>query len=312
MELVPFVRKAIVTAQRKKEDEMHALAQSLGFFCLSSTQFLLDLASRIKDAMKSRGGTFVYQSAAFSADNFPLELARQVFALATTDSTTPSGTSTWRLDSSAQTAEVFGSIFEDAPACCSGCSKAFKSQSEPVIRVLATIMPGAIISHVVLPSGKVRLYVNFNYVLSDEAGELHPPKDKNRNEIELTPQEVHEIRAQVASDALAIGLAGSPLSAGWWRQVGMETEALMAEAMLQNVATAPAPAAGKRRRAANHYEIDEIVDEQRGWFLVRWAGYHASWEAWRVSGVVGSPVETWEQLRILKNTEALREWRQSG
>ena len=53
------MRKAIVTAQRKKEDEMHALAQSLGFFCLSSTQFLLDLASRIKDATKNRGGTFV-------------------------------------------------------------------------------------------------------------------------------------------------------------------------------------------------------------------------------------------------------------
>ena len=66
----------------------------MGFFCLSSTQFLLDLASRIKDAMKNRGGTFIYQSAAFSADNFPIELARQVFALATTDCSTPSGTST--------------------------------------------------------------------------------------------------------------------------------------------------------------------------------------------------------------------------
>jgi hypothetical protein len=27
--------------------------------------------------------------------------------------------------------------------------------------------------------------------------------------------------------------------------------------------------------------------------------YHPSWEAWRISGVIGSPVETWEEVRKL-------------
>ena len=147
------------------------------------------------------------------------------------------------------------------------------------------------------------------YALLDENGELHPPKDTDRNEIALTPQEVHEIRAQVVSDALALGEMGMPLSPGWWRQLGDETEAQMAEAMVQNVMTAPMTAPGQRKRRADHYEIESIVGEQRGWFLVRWAGYHPSWEAWRIMGEVGSPVETWEQLRAIKNSEALRAWR---
>ena len=147
------------------------------------------------------------------------------------------------------------------------------------------------------------------YALLDENGELHPPKDSDRNEIALTPEEVHEIRTQVASDALALGEMGMPLSAGWWRQLGNETEAKMAEAMVQNVTTAPVPAPGKRKRAAGHYDIESIVAEERGWFRVRWAGYHHSWEAWRISGEVGSPVETWEQLRVIKTSEALKAWR---
>jgi hypothetical protein len=147
------------------------------------------------------------------------------------------------------------------------------------------------------------------YALSDESGEVHPPKDSNRNEIALTPQEEHEIRAQVLIDAMAFSQRGIPLSPAWHRQLGKEPAAQMAEARLHNLSTAPAPAAGKRRRRADQFEVEAIVDEERGWYLVRWAGYHPSWEAWRTSGAVGSPVETWEQERYLMNTEAMRAWR---
>ena len=146
------------------------------------------------------------------------------------------------------------------------------------------------------------------YSLLGESGDLHPPKDSNRNEIALTTQEEHDIRAQVLSDAMALAQRGAPLSPAWYRQLGDGAAAQMAEARLDNLSTAPAPAAGKRRRW-DTYEVEAIVNEERGWYLVRWAGYHPSWEAWRTSGAVGSPVETWEQGRYLMNTEAMRAWR---
>jgi len=152
-------------------------------------------------------------------------------------------------------------------------------------------------------------YVNFTYALVDETGEVHPPKDANRNEITLTPQEMHEIRAQVLSDAAAFSQNDFPLSAAWLRQLGDEEKAQMTEAMVHNLTTAPPPPPGKRKPRSDHYQIEAIVEEQRGGFLVRWAGYHPSWEAWRISGAPGGAVETWEQGRFLENTEAMRTWR---
>lgn len=116
------------------------------------------------------------------------------------------------------------------------------------------------------------------YSLLGESGDLHPPKDSNRNEIALTTQEEHDIRAQVLSDAMALAQRGAPLSPAWYRQLGDGAAAQMAEARLDNLSTAPAPAAGKRRRW-DTYEVEAIVNEERGWYLVRWAGYHPSWNS---------------------------------
>ena len=116
-----------------------------------------------------------------------------------------------------------------------------QSPSEPVVRVVATIIEGAEISHVKLARSVERLYVNFMYVLTDEAGLVHYPKDAARNEIAMNLAQITAIRAQVATDAARMGEMGINLSAGWWRQLGNEQAAQMAEAMLANVNNHPAP-----------------------------------------------------------------------
>ena len=64
----------------------------------------------------------------------------------------------------------------------------------------------------------------------------------------------------------------------------------------------------------NPYQIEEILQEHRTagrarmWYLVRWEGYEVEWEAWRIQGEVGSPVETWEPLSHVRHTEAFRKW----
>ena len=103
---------------------------------------------------------------------------RRTFALASLASETPASTTMWTVATMYQTAQVFGSIFQDAANSCSGASKAFKTASEPVCRVIATIMSGAVISHVKHNRGVERLYVNLAFSLQDEDGELHPPKDQ--------------------------------------------------------------------------------------------------------------------------------------
>ena len=72
---------------------------------------------------------------------------------------------------------------------------------------------------------------------------------------------------------------------------------------------APKPTKRPRR-----FEVESIVEESgpwgghRRWFMVKWAGYHASWEAWRIRGEPGTPLETWEPLRTVARTQALADW----
>ena len=303
--------RSIVTSHARKLEAMHELAYELGFFCAPATTFMVDLASKIAVHLKNRSGKVVYQSAAFSMENFPLELARQAFAMASVSPSTSPATTTWTVATQAQVQLVFGSIFEDHHAFCAGASKAIQTKSQPVIRLLATILKGAEISHVQLARGVQRLYINFQYALSDETGELHLPKDNNRIEIAFSEADLHEIRAQVATDAALLGMMGLPLSAKWWRQVGNEEEAQMAEALVQNLSTQPPVVKGKRRQAKDRYNVETVlkVNSTGNWALVQWEGYHPSWEAWRIHGEEGTPLETWEPKSFVQRTAAWRAWR---
>ena len=72
--------------------------------------------------------------------------------------------------------------------------------------------------------------------------------------------------------------------------------------------------AKKPTKPPTHFEVDCITAESGAWggssrwFFVKWKGYHASWEAYRVRGEPGTPVETWEPLRTMRMTEALKAW----
>ena len=60
----------------------------------------------------------------------------QTFAMASMQSSTSQGTTTWRIETMDQTNLVFGSIFEEFHEKCVGASKPLQSPSEPVVRVL--------------------------------------------------------------------------------------------------------------------------------------------------------------------------------
>ena len=108
---------------------------------------------------------------------------------------------------------------------------------------------------------------------------------------------------------------GFPLSPAWWRQLGQENRALQMEANLRALVTNHGR--GKRKALSQAtFPVDCILGEKAHQgdtlYLVRWEGYHPSWEAWRTpdfSGQPGDPVETWEPSALVKYTQALRDWK---
>ena len=330
--MVPFQvgtnAKGKMTMKSRQHMQLFALAKELGYALSPLSSLRQEVSASISTRLVTRLGVDVYQTAAYNLPSFPREAATEIFpdALMTTDTLT---VVTWRLETMAEVLATLGPILSLSENCA-GVSRALQKPSEIFIRLVATLMPGIEISYV-KKAGMDRLYINFQYMLSDEAGELHPPKDAKRIEIGMTPELEGEMREQIFLDVNAMAVMRLPLSAGYFRQLGFDSWAMQTEAM--EVSEVAALAAGAAAHAVRvqaavvagrkaplqrvkvrqllEYEVDAIVAERSGPkpYLVRWAGYHASWETWRVTGEVGDPVETWEPQQTVANTLALEQWR---
>ena len=192
-------------------------------------------------------------------------------------------------------------------------------------------MPNMQMVHVVKERGVSRTYINFAYALVTEHGEVHWPKTKDRREVAVDPETEEELRMQVLSDMQELADRGHPLSPGWWRQLRNEEKAQEVEYLIDN----PPPRVRRRsarsppeprpkkikvkkekqlRATRETYEIEAILAEkkvstkEKKIFLVQWSGYDPSWEGARASGDVGSAMQTWEPLYLLKDTEAMQRW----
>ena len=191
-------------------------------------------------------------------------------------------------------------------------TRAVQPPSETVARVFSTLMPAMEVSHARLPYGAEKLYFNAQYVLFDNTAECHKPKDKQRLEVALVDGIENQLRQQVLQDVLQLS-EQIPISAAWWRQdMALEVEAGRVTSQQRqraaHIASAPAPA------AIPTYDIEEILREVKttgaaqAWFLVRWSGCDPTWEAWRIYGEAGSPIDTWEPLKTVRWTEAYAHW----
>lgn len=291
-----------------------SLATELGYLLQKSSVLESELAHAIVTRMTNRIGGNVYQSAAFSLPAFPKAALKQMLHPSLIREETNSLV-TWSARSIAELRLLLGDMLSKRDLF--GLTRPLKTSSERVIRVVATLIPNFEISWTTT-QGREKVYINMMWILSDEDGEIFPPKDVGRREIQLTAGELGEYRQVVLSDLLAMSTKELPLSPKYFRQLGMEDKAAEVEAALA------APPPRKRTRAARilplemqRFEIDCIVEERltagraKSWVLVRWAGYDPTWEAWRIHGEEGSPLETWEPRQSVLRTAAWDSWRAS-
>lgn len=306
---------------RKPEDDklalMISLAKELGFCVYERQKLLAHLGHSLSARLRTRGSNFQYQSVAFRISNIPRSFCQEVFP---TETVTENSTTiqTWRFESMSSVSQIFAKLLASTKDMTAGSTRALQLPSERVVRLVSTAINPMEISWVhLVEQNHDAMYVNFNFILADEDGELHMPKDQSRREMAINNE--HEIRHQVLEDVRAMAEKNCMLGPGWWRQLGMEEKAAEVEDMLRNPAQRPLRSHQMRtlsgsRWAAGEYEIDRILEECNStgravkWYRVRWKGYDPSWEAWRINGNPGDPVETWEPLLAIAHTEALMHW----
>jgi len=306
---------------RAKRQQLFELAEALGYCLEKTSYFKQEFATSIARRLINRRGNFIYQATDFSIPGFSCHAAVSMFASALlmqplADLVEEQQTVTWRATTSAQVRLMLGTLLTDLKGPTAGVSRGLRTASESCIRVIATLIPPLEVSWVRVASGLHRLYVSMIYVLSDDAGEMHFPKDANRRELGVSSAQEASYRVMVLQDAVQLQEMACPLSPGWLRQMGKEEEAQMMEARLHALTVMQVPDVPVSRRvrkpALAKFDIEMIVKEERRskarWFLVRWEGYHPSWEAWRINGHRGEPVETWEPLATVQGTQALESW----
>jgi hypothetical protein len=299
--------ETVVEKRSSQEIALFALAHQLGYALTPMTQIKKEIGIAIARHMCSRVGNNICQTASYTLPRLDRRMMEELLG---TPTLVEGSTATWAPASVPGVALLAEPLLAAASGFfCAGSSRALKTASESVIRVVATLIPTVEIS---CSGGRGKF--EFQYVLSDDMGELHPPKDGNRIEIALSEELSTALREQIFSDVQVMATKGFPLSAAYLRQVGWFHRAQEVEALQLNLVSAHnLVMAGGVRRRADVFEVDRIVSQRvRGRksknFLVRWTGYHPSWEIWRTTGSIGDPLETWETWATVSHTEALEAW----
>ena len=195
-----------------------------------------------------------------------------------------------------------------------GVTKVLKTESEKVSRRVVHIVPPSSVSLELSPTGSSRLIINILFCVMTEDGLICWPKDTSGREIEFSAEEENEIRRAIKTDVLVMIAKGTvpmadgtvPMADGWYDMVEMPRPEPPTKK--QKVSTPKEP-------PEERFDVESILEERPStgravrWFRVRWAGYSAAWEQWRRWGEVGSPIETWEPLVNVRNTEAMEAWR---
>ena len=298
-----------------KEDprmqQLIRLAAELGYQLTPHKALATELVRSVSRRLVPRIGDRVYQTASYTLEGFSLATMNAIFPIGKVD-----GMTQWLIESTADLRMILGEGMASLSNLSAGVSRGQKTASESVIRVLATLIPPFRAIWWSTSGGLSRVQINFMYVLVQGTGEVHPPKDDQRRELLLSEQINKEARIAALTDARLLAEQGHPLSPEWWLQLGDKTKSQEMTARL--LAQQGDPSSGKRKSrttTTTTWEVESIVAERRRnhgrEFLVRWLGYHPSWEAWRMpdwDGAVGDPVETWEPHKLLRTTAALEDW----
>ena len=298
--------------EAQERAQLAALATKYHLSLMPSRALLGSLGKGITDRMIQRIGDRIYQMATFSLPYFPVALLETY--LPNSARSDGEGSTTWLLDTVEKLLSMAPILSAGSDSNCSGLTRYFQSKSQPVFRVVAALMPDLEIVYTPTDSDVGTVTTNLQYALATENGEWHWPKDNTRREIAFDQATVAAVNEQTLTDVMALSDAGRPLSPGWWRQLGQETKAQEVEYALAHPRRVSAqsrrlPTAIKKKKAPRQrrftietYVIESILEEknvsskEKKIFLVRWIG----WED-----------PTWEPLLLLKDTEALQNWKQA-
>lgn len=309
--------------RRRQKAEIDALCRRYGHHSLDGTELHVQFATEITRRLLSRAGNDIYQTISFPLTNWPDDfvdryLSDQAAQIRTGGVLTYAHHRNCKLESLLSMTQT---------PHFSGLSRGLKTNSQQYIRTVATLHVTSIEISVLPGVGvqvgdylrRVPSSVHFQamFLLVDDSGEAHLPKNPNRTDVDIGQAALTNIRKGVFKDIEAMADKGYPLSPAFYHLIGRAAPAPPPPPP-PKVPKVPKPKKAKPLPAAEE-RIEEVIEERPStglsgaWYRVRWdkRDYKPEWEAWREDkweGNVGDPLETWEPRRHISGTRAYAHW----
>ena len=126
---------------------LEEMAAEMGVVVYPVKRLKVALSRAMWSRMRNRRASYISQSVAFKMENFPMSAAEAILPPSRMISGTPSGTTTWRLKSLASLVSFMRKMGSGVGGKVAGVSRALKTKTESVSRVVSTILPGLEITH---------------------------------------------------------------------------------------------------------------------------------------------------------------------
>lgn len=161
-----------IPGEEQERAQLRALATKFNVTLMPSASLLSVLGSEITSNMIQRIGDKVFQMSSFTLRHFSKALLEEYLPESCRQEN-EDGSTAWLMDTVEKVMFMVPILSAASDSSCKGLTRCFRSKTQRVVRVVATLMPDLEISYVPIDSDVGVVTVNSQYALSTEHGEMH-------------------------------------------------------------------------------------------------------------------------------------------
>ena len=233
-----YVTKTVTVTKALTVNEMLGFARQHGFVCVLVEQLRQEVRLSIVTRLRNRTTNDCYQAPGFFLRGFPRSAAKQIWGFFEKPiKSAGKRVLTWTVDRP----EMVGRMLLDLEGCPRDFHSCGSSRLLPGGRTIATVIPSLEVSHVTTQKGREVLYLSMNYVLYQDLGELHLPKNAAKEQIGLQPSELRRVMKVLLQDMTGMEELGYPLSDAFRQMVSAQHAPMDATAHPPTAFPPPSP-----------------------------------------------------------------------
>jgi hypothetical protein len=206
--IVHVVKKVYVTRE-PTEVQFARYAKSKGWVVQPAERWRHEVRLSVATRLQNRTAANCLQAPGYFIRGLPKAAAQMIWGFYSRPSVTSKGrVLTWTVTQPEMVARMVLDL--------EGCPRSFLGWGAGRLhssgRTIAMVIPNLEISHVTTTLGREVLYINFSYVLFQDSGEMHFPKDEDKRQIGISQEDEARLRALALTTLRGMESLGYPLS----------------------------------------------------------------------------------------------------